>query len=514
MIMCKKILYTFLLVALFTACTEDKGNYDYLDAKDVINASFSGILESHEITLGSSLKIQPEITGLSANKKYEYLWYIVTRTAISGKAPIRKDLSENRDLDVIINGVDATDYTLYFQITDVQTGVFINTSTLLKIEPSDISAGWYILKEMDGMTDIDYVKLADSTLYSNLLRDYSISGDVRLAGSPVAIAYQPSGYYHNIINEETGVVKTTPLSRIVHVASTKDVRTFQRGNFTLYKDFGDQFYKTPEACTPQNLIFYSGMYFLNDGELYTFSSMMLGIGKYTAPRINGGNLSSQMLLWNGYVMCYDKETRSLCYGSNSYALTSILPFVDKVVDGKTISSSNMDYELVAVPTSTYNASSSSNRTLLMRSVTNNNYYTVDITLDGKNFSCPLGTFKPVPAGSKVLQSSVFASQHSIIEFYFGVENSLYYYDHNSIAENGREVKILDYDAGEVITSISHIRVSSTYKKLIVLTYKEATDTWKMYIHNIPADNTVAIGTTPEAVFSGKGKAKGMFYTGS
>lgn len=513
--MCKKILYTFLLVTLFVSCTEDKGNYGYVDEKDIIDVSFSGIADRYEVVLGDTLQINPILGELNTNQKHEYLWYIVTRKALNGKMPIRKKLSENVNLNAVINGVDATTYTLYLQVTDVKTGVFVQDSTTLVVQESDISSGWYLLKEQDGMTDIDYIKLTNNKIYSNLLKDYSINGDVRLEGSPVAISYQISGYYHNIADEETGTVTTTALTRIIHVASTKDVRTYQRGNFTLYKDFKEQFYDAPAVSRPQSLFSNSGMFFLNDGELYTTTTALKGIGKYMPARINGGNLSSHMLMWNGYAMLYDESTRSLCYGNNSFSSTTISPFTDKVVDGSVISSSNMNYELIAVPTSLSNATSNSVRTLLMRSVIDNNYYTVDITLDGKSgFDCPLGTFKRVAQDSKVLQSSIFASQRSMIEFYFAVDNSLYYYDHNSLTDAKREVKILDYPSNEIISNISHQRTTAKNMALNVFTYDKNTDTWKMYIHSIPSDNTVTINTTPEAVFSGKGKVKGMFYTGS
>ena len=82
-----------ILVLCVGACTEDKGDYDYIPLNDLV---VQGIEKDYTVEQFSSLKIPVTITvkdGFSEDR-YEYLWYIwrVNNTADPDTLSFKKDL--------------------------------------------------------------------------------------------------------------------------------------------------------------------------------------------------------------------------------------------------------------------------------------------------------------------------------------------------------------------------------------------------------------------------------------
>ena len=158
--------YIALLVAvLFTACAEDKGNYEYHDINEV---TILGINEGETVTKVSfidHLVIDPQITssaGRNNENDYEYTWKMLPAGADFDKIENIEEavISHERKIDQLVTW-EPGDYSMFFIVKDKQNGLCTTASFKLRVK-STTSEGWMVLCDDNGKARMDIIFNVDA----------------------------------------------------------------------------------------------------------------------------------------------------------------------------------------------------------------------------------------------------------------------------------------------------------------------------------------------------------------
>ncbi|WMI64129.1 PKD-like family lipoprotein [Aestuariibaculum sp. YM273] len=206
-----QIILALVFSMLFWSCSEDLGNYDYVDINQV---EFEGIASNYTALFGEPFEIIPTLNytkdGSADESRYSYEWVAYNETAL--QADQKWPLATTKNLQLEALTVPPNDYNVRYLVTDVETGVQWSTSFKLNVE-STISEGWMVLNDVNGVARLDMVsKVAGeySPIYDVL--DYANSS-LTLEGAPVNVycyAYDPQFYGIYVTTEGTGTTKIEP----------------------------------------------------------------------------------------------------------------------------------------------------------------------------------------------------------------------------------------------------------------------------------------------------------------
>ena len=260
-----KKLYVCLLafLGICISCYDDKGNYDY----QVLNQTeVTGIDSIYYCALLSQLKISPQINSADASREYSYLWlcYQDTKDGID-------TLSQEKDLAYELT-MDPAIYSLVFSYQDTQTGVTKYVSSKLVVE-SEYSRGWYVMKEKDGNTDLDFFS---STFEAEDLM-LKISGEAA-QGKPKCFGLIDS---YNWLNEETGELEQW--NKCFAILAEQDLKIVRVSDLKTLGDFNSLFYEPMDICKPGKWFGWDGANaFINNGKVFTVNTRLgvLGSAKF------------------------------------------------------------------------------------------------------------------------------------------------------------------------------------------------------------------------------------------
>lgn len=154
---------SFLLTGMLYSCFEDKGNYDYNYAPEVIVQGNEGQLRDTIIKRGQRLTIIPDLQMLITNdgehkdtitfdgERFEYLWRVYGRltTDYSGI------LATSRNLDTIIDlPLSNNPYQVIYSVTDKETNVAWNFKFNLRVENRYENAWLFLVEDDNQMVDL------------------------------------------------------------------------------------------------------------------------------------------------------------------------------------------------------------------------------------------------------------------------------------------------------------------------------------------------------------------------
>ena len=140
--------------ALFAACAEDEGNYDYTDVNQL---TISGIQDNYEIEQFSELSITPTITGSQSYNEgdYSYVWFIYKTNSTEKPDTV----STEKNLDISVAKAPAT-YQLMFEVREKETGrITYNKSSMTVV--NTYSKGLAILSDVEGMAQVSFINSLD-----------------------------------------------------------------------------------------------------------------------------------------------------------------------------------------------------------------------------------------------------------------------------------------------------------------------------------------------------------------
>ncbi|MDR2130602.1 MAG: hypothetical protein LBP56_05470 [Odoribacteraceae bacterium] len=486
-------------IAFFTgACIDDTGNYDYSPVENVFPVEISG-LQDTSFLLTANVELQPIIKGLDSDlEKYAFTWYTYPIMAV-GYAPARDTLGTGTTLSFVMNYPPGERRMLVFEIKEKSTGLIANKKVEIT-SASVFSRGWFVVNDLDGQTDIDFIDL------DGLVREDVISrvNGQKLQGKGVRMVLQ-SGFYYHDKRMPDGTIMRLSNQTVFHVLSEQDMKTLNAASFEIYKNFEDEFYSPPAVWKPQDIMnTYLGYVFLiNDGKLYSITGMTAGPGKFAHPKIGDANLYPCVLAGD-----FAQQANVFSRASSSFLVDNMSTDLVKVESDDGTPPTNMDHEMLWMARRFQRYSSSAQAWAIMRSKSAPvAYHLVDIDASGS--MNPIVGFHPLNASARLLSADVYGihPEHSAA-IYFAKGNLLSYFQKGD-ASGDDEVDLWTFPADE---TIAYVGKNSSTTHLEVLT--NSNNTWKLYIFPLANSGQYAYiqdGASPLAVYSGNGNARFVLY---
>ena len=161
-----KELFRYVLVlavcALGVACSQDKGNYDYVELNE---PKVSGLQDMSVLTF-AHLRIEPVLEGGEfPDSEYSFKWKVLDNVELAEPVVI----SESRILDYEVTLAPGS-YTLFLVITEKATDLYWQFESQLNVS-SSLSEGWMVLCSDQGRARLDFVSSVTGETYRDVLRD-------------------------------------------------------------------------------------------------------------------------------------------------------------------------------------------------------------------------------------------------------------------------------------------------------------------------------------------------------
>lgn len=204
--MLKRICFlTVCVIVMLVSCKKDNLTGDI---KQINEVKIGGINPSYTVSLGQPLVITPDLKFTQDNgadaKRYLYEWFAAEGTKIS--------IASTRNLNTSINLPPGVHNSVYYKVTDSQTGVQWSTMFSISIV-TPIYQGWMVLNDIDGTARLDMISLKDKS-YTAIYDVLGLTGSaLKLKGAPVNIScfpYNVSNYGIYVSSKGTGTTKIDP----------------------------------------------------------------------------------------------------------------------------------------------------------------------------------------------------------------------------------------------------------------------------------------------------------------
>ena len=159
----RKIVYISMLALalLSAACSQDKGNYDYVDLKEPVITG----LEDQSVQTFSRLQLTPDLgSDEFPEGEYAYEWKVLNQNS-SEEAVV---IGSERNLDYEVTLAPGA-YVLYFTLTQISTGLYWQKEINLLVS-SSMSEGWMVLCSDNGRARLDFVSALTSEIMADVLR--------------------------------------------------------------------------------------------------------------------------------------------------------------------------------------------------------------------------------------------------------------------------------------------------------------------------------------------------------
>lgn len=280
------------LLCLGSACTKDKGNYDYTP----LNAlSVSGIAEQYTVEVDSVLTIPVTIVGEKGFEEddYEYLWYAWREN--NDAEP--DTLSFEKDLKVKVN-MTVGDYILRYIVKEKESGVFYSSETNLSVI-NLYSKGVMALSDVAGEAEVTFINVVNT-----VTRDaYGKVNGESVGKNPQGIFYIGGGEY---------------VHGLIAIATENHTSLVEPSDFSYLMDFSELFYFAPASNVMQCLCkasWASDEYAIVGGKVYnrTLAFVDDPFQKYD-PQIKGDYEAAPFSMYEGYdAFFYDQKGKRFIF---------------------------------------------------------------------------------------------------------------------------------------------------------------------------------------------------------
>lgn len=495
-----------LCAGVYTACVDDKGNYDYRPADEILPIKVTGLPEDTTFLKWSEAALHPVIADMPGSESdYDFLWYSFTPNA-SGYVPKRDTVGREKNLLFTVTNPVGEKQTLVFQITDKNTGIAVTTK-LSYTSTSEYSYGWFVLKDENDKTDVDLVK-PDGTLLENLI--YGANQE-KMDGKAVQMVYQSSYYCHEFRQPDGSVTVASNL-KTFHVLSEREYFSLNPEDMKIYKRFDDQFFVSPEnrkiQCIAEE---YGDLFLMNDSQIHTIYGMGLNTGRYTFAKHNYPDLYPGFISVPGMsnVVSYSQGSGTFCYTDTW--LASVTPVTDGIPSGEEpfLSAHNLDAQMLWLGQRTADWGGSEGVTLLKSTTLPDVYVIAELYVNGADY--PIISFDTLDYNKrKALIEADVRGCNNLNSIWFSKGNVLSYYTFNGYDSNSDMGEAYRFPEGETVSFIRQIESGyghpSPYNHLLILT--NSTSGWKLYRFKMVGDGlSPVVDGDPLEMHTGKGAAR-------
>jgi hypothetical protein len=506
----KTKLLALILSLAAASCVGDLGNSDYRDADSVMPVTIVSLGDSINAVLGARLVLMPDIRIAGDESRYSYLWYAIEYET-AGELPEKFILGNERNLNIKV-ALAPGRYFLNLSVIDSARDIFARREQLVEVRGTDVSAGWFVLKDRDGKTDFDYIALSGAH-YPDVLRDLCYPPDSRPTGTAVCLAYQPRRYYHQVCDSNGRVLETLANQSAYYVLSSDDVRVVNAKDLSLFKSGVEIFYNDAEPLRPQNLRCTSAnddVFLMNNSRMYSIYSMMSNIGKFGSSKVGFYTFHPDMLCHPmGYAMAFDTDSRTF-YNMDAYG-SGLTAFQPPATASPNVPVADMDATLLNLLPANDDDYFSTTAFAVMKNANRNEYYLATIMYDYFNDlnAYPFTAFDTIPVGSRMPEAGVKTAPRSGEFVYFIDGTALKVYKNADLQPQDKEYALFAFPPDETPSFMDVIQINDTDPDwLIVLT--NVADEWKLYRFAVVSSGNAELGA-PTVVAQGKGNARYVMY---
>ncbi|MDR1274487.1 MAG: hypothetical protein LBK12_08050 [Odoribacteraceae bacterium] len=505
----KNTILIFTLSLVLHACIDDTGNYTYIDVNDLAPITVSDIGASYTMEMMDTMRLYPTLHAVTGEADevdeadYDYLWYVYS--------PTRRDtIGREKNLSYVVALAPALNYRIVFQVTNKKTGVYKYYYTTLRVTTA-LAEGWYVTKDIDGVTDIDIIS-PDGSAARDVLR--SINGE-GVPGEGIICA--DTRQITVSIPLEDGRDTLYKDHNCLYIMTRSTIQLYDVETMLLMHGVEGLFMKVPDRIAPQSLTSTTvGKIIVNDDKVYTMNTSVENIGMWGAvvpgPRIDPVNMCRSAL---GPLLVFDTDTRSFKQlNPTKNAYSAIQP-------GGNPGANNMGHDMVYMQEK---GEITQGGVAIMKDPATGDHYGLKINgyaaglmpggywelppAPASTLFNPIATRVLIPSGSNVIDARLRGTHRNMDVIYFTKgDNEVWYYN----IANTNEEKILTVPAGETITYVNtqvrYISGVSSYN-LGVLTEKDGN--WNLYIHDFRPSSPL-VEETPVATYSGEGIPRHVHY---
>lgn len=484
----KYILIGILLLIIATSCYEDLGNYDYGTKTAIQVDSIKSLYEAYS---GDTLHITPEI--ISQKDIVEYEWSVYDSLKAVAEITI---LGNEKDLHYPVylpQGI----YQIVYKLTDIDGYTQIITSALNVY--TTYSEGFYVLKEIEGNSDLDFYPTNADPMPDLILNLH----EERLQGLPQGLFISPQHKYIDSTNQREFVL--FPITE-------EEAPMFKVQDMSRVFEYEDMFYSPPIPKEQPQCFFYGSdnmFALLTEDHVYAYQTVVATVsGKF------------------GDYANYKTEIAPAPYVAihkGNFVIPSSVLFYDNL-NGQFLNLStfniigsyrnaNLDESIPLVPPSGLNCqmifmkqpkAGIGKAFAIMEHKENKERYLFSLDPSTTSYN-PISSVDTLPNNLHIYEAEHFAVSENGIYIYYNVGTQLYYYDISTKKESSLNLDL----EGEEICMLNYLYWTREpqWHKFIVATHSSGQ--YKLYLFDIRGDlpNTSISPTTHE----GYGKPKAIHY---
>ncbi|WP_162799834.1 PKD-like family lipoprotein [Pedobacter jeongneungensis] len=181
------IIAALCIVAIFSACKKDLGNYNYNEINEL--STVGGIATDLTAVYGKQFVLKPDLKFTedagADESRYTYEWSYIGPNGLGGSKLFV--LATSKNLDVKMTVIAGT-YQFYYSVTDKNSGIKFRYPFTLKVV-NEINEGWMMMCDVSGKARVDMLSLntaGEFDLITDLLA--TTGSELKLEGKPV-LAY-------------------------------------------------------------------------------------------------------------------------------------------------------------------------------------------------------------------------------------------------------------------------------------------------------------------------------------
>ncbi len=498
-------MYLFLILAV-TSCFEDKGNYEYIEIDDIEVSNYE-----QDYSVKSAIDILNIEPLIEEADKYTFTWSLYPEPN-SGEIydkPVEHDtISVEQNLSTRIAKASGL-YKLILAVQSKDTGIKEIISMNLEVTDA-FSNGWYVLKEEQNVSDIDFYN-EDSSV-ENLL---DIRFGKKLGGMAVSLSLMPSYAYRvpGMSEQKKSTVLYATSDENTVMLDTKEMEIVMEDNniffgSSIYDDKKIKYVSYSE--TSALMVTDNSAHFINTNS---------GHGQFgnSLAALDGVKLSKYRYTMPDGIMgtvVFDETNSSFKCITNFRNELKVNSYFNTTEDG--IDPNNMDYDLIYMG---YLRSYPAFSYPLMRHKTTGEMIILKMHDNAMmmDFSNPFMQTITIPSTYMINNANNIAHNIDTPHLYYCIDNKVYMLDINLMQES----LLLELPIGEESTFIRNfylrgfspapgVPAEEPIFNLTIATHKDGE--YNIYMYNIDDDATIDISS--EVKFSGDGVVKDIHYSSS
>jgi len=475
----KIIVVSFFCISIIQSCYKDNSS-DLEQLTPVLKVA--GVNESYTLNKDmDTLVINPEFSDADP-KGFSFVWTILKKDRQpQDPKPILDTIGHDANLKYIIKAKPGS-YILTLHAKYNRNGVTKMYNYLLNSNTPYMS-GWYILKEENGKSDLDFF-YQGGKVENWIARNQNGKA---LEGKALKVFHMPA--------IKTSMTSTDLFSVLVAVTD-QDVAMYKLEDGSKVMDYETMFFTKPATKKVQNVIRTPAerLILINDHKAYSYY-VGTKFGDAPESKYKIGDISAA----GSACLLFDEFKKTL------FLFEPPSGFIDIIDDWKSLKNTNSDLIFMEGFRGSRNTA-----ILILKNRTDNSGKIIDLNMGFNMWNSKTGFIKKeilLAADNPLLSADKIAGNYSDETLYYAKGNQLFSVNYDNSVHKLQAT----YEPGAIITNIQHVRfpavVAPDYSKIFVSTYLNGK--YKVWVHSVNSVGALEVKSSPD--FEGSGKASTFVY---